>query len=94
MAGGGGGASEVEVPLAGLVQVGGASLGRPQQVEAPQRVAAQRLAAMAAGVAVTLLEAGGAGGERRGVARRVERGAPRDGRHLWPAGGWGGGGGS
>ncbi len=72
--------------LAGLVQVHGAGLRRAQQVEASQGVAGQRLGALG-GVTRTLLQEAGAGGERRGVAGRVEAGAPRDDSHLWPAGG-------
>ena len=60
-------ASEVEVPLAGLVQVHGAGLGGAQQVEASQGIAGQRLGALG-GVARPLLQEAGPGGERRSVA--------------------------
>lgn len=61
-------ASEVEVSLAGLVQVHGAGLRGAQQVEASQGLAGQRLVALAGGVARPLLQEAGAGGERRSIA--------------------------
>lgn len=76
--------SEVEVALAGLVQVGGAGLGWVQKVEAAQRVAGQQ----------RLTGEARAGGKRRRIARRmVKARAALNRRHIWPAeqGGVGGG---
>lgn len=72
--------------LVGLVQVHCAGLLWAQQVEAAQGVPGQRLGALG-GVTRPLLQEAGPGGERRGVAGRVEAGAPRDDCNLRPAGG-------
>lgn len=67
--------SEVEMPLAGLVQVHGVGFWGAEQVEASQGLAGHGLGTLG-GVSRPLLHKAGLSGERRGVAGGVKAGAP------------------
>lgn len=67
--------SEVEMPLAGLVQVHGVGFWGAEQVEASQGLAGHGLGTLG-GVSRPLLHKAGLSGERRGVAGGVKTGAP------------------
>lgn len=60
--------SEVEVSLAGLMQVYGAGLRGAQQVEASQGVAGQWMGALGGAATRPLLQEAGMGGEGRSIA--------------------------
>lgn len=79
-------ASEVQVPLAGLVKVHGAGFWGAQQVEATQGIAGQRRGALHA-AAGPLLQEASTSGKCRGIADRVQGRTALDDGCVWPAGG-------